>query len=459
MHLSRSGSLRIVTVAMAVAMLMADGSPLYGQPGAGPTPVFLPLVQAHHSGTTDPSPDDYLGVAVHGAVGDSNQNEIYTVRGDGSHIRQLTGNAVADEAPDLSPDGTRIAYQRQFLEPEIRDYILVSDVNGGDETPFDAGGFRALTGFQWQPQSGNLLAFGARGINAGVRDLLLFAPDGSVEVVYRGFSASVTAWGWSPDGRYIYLAAYDNHAYDVWVTTADRTAAWRHAGEFLGWHPTRQALLIQSTVDPDHPTLELVPPLGGESERLYTGPYDFNGWLRHGQAFLLKDTYGDGSTYIHGAHGTLTELPDAGQGSTVWGVSPDGNAIFYSTSTGIYYHSLDPHHTIVLEDDCPSLCSPRSPSWAQDGSGLVYINSVFFPDPPRTFTEAFYVNLQDDTPEAISLFYRPEHWKIAYLPGVIPVGNCRRRQLRGGGSRRLSYGTGNRHRYPFPLFRSGHSIQ
>ena len=115
MHLSRSGSLRIVTVAMAVAMLMADGSPLYGQPGAGPTPVFLPLVQAHLSGTTDPSPDDYLGVAVHGAVGDSNQNEIYTVRGDGSHIRQLTGNAVADEAPDLSPAGTRIAYQRQFL--------------------------------------------------------------------------------------------------------------------------------------------------------------------------------------------------------------------------------------------------------------------------------------------------------------------------------------------------------
>lgn len=459
MHVSRFGQVAFVTVWLVVALWMAGGSPLNGQGSEGTTTVFLPLLQGNISGTTDPSPHDYVGVAYHGDLGDSDTNEIYTVRGDGSDIRQLTTNAVRDEKPDLSPDGTRIAYQRHYLEPEIRDYILVSDVNGGNETPFDAGGFRSLIGYQWQPNGGNLLAFGARGISTGIEDLLLFAPDGSVEVLYAHFSKSSLSWGWSPDGQYIYLTSYEDQEFEVWVTTADGSSAWRHAGAFLAWHPTRQALLIQSTNDTDTPTLELVAPVGGESERLYTGPYQFREWLRHGQALLLNDTDGDGTTYIYELDGTLTALPDDGQRSHAWGISPDGNAIFYSTSAKIYYHTLHNNRTIVLEDNCPTLCSSGTPSWAQDGSGLVYVNGDFLPDPPRTFTEGFYVNLQSDTPTPVSLFYRSQHWNIAYLPGssrwAIAEGN--------------NYGAVEAGVYltepatnittPFPLFWSGDSIQ
>lgn len=458
MRVSRLAQLGLVTAWLAVALWMAGGGPLHGQGTAGTTTVFLPLVQGNISGTTDPSPHDYLGVAYHGDIGESDTNEIYTVRGDGSDIRQLTTNTVRDEVPDLSPDGTRIAYRRTFYEPEIREYLLVSDIDGSNETPFDAGGFRSLIGYQWQPHGHGLLAYGVRGTGQFPMDVLLFAPDGTTTLLADDIDPHPT-WGWSPDGQYIYIGYPLNGVDQVWVTTPDGNSGWRHPGTFVAWHPTRQALLIQSTTDEGTPTLDLVSPLGGEGERLYTGTYQFRAWLRHGEALLLNHADGDGSTYIYEVNGTMTELPDDGQRSDVWGISPDGNAIFYATSTKIYYYTLHNDQTIVLEDNCSSFCSPRTPSWAQDGSGLVYVKELFFTDPPRTFTEGFYVNLQSDTPTPVSLFYRSEHWKIAYLPGssrwAIAEGNNYGAVEAGVYLTEPATGAS----IPFPLFWSGHAIQ
>jgi dipeptidyl aminopeptidase/acylaminoacyl peptidase len=62
---------------------------------------------------------------------DGNDLEIYTVSADGSGVRALTDNAVADSRPSWAPDGTRLAFMRK--EGRSAYDIWVVDASGGHE--------------------------------------------------------------------------------------------------------------------------------------------------------------------------------------------------------------------------------------------------------------------------------------------------------------------------------------
>ncbi len=85
-----------------------------------------------------------------------NEAEIYLMRADGTNVRRLTENAVADGFPDLSPDGKKIVFDsnRNIApgEPLNTTQMFVMDVDGSGLTPLIRGGSAS-----WSPDGKDIV--------------------------------------------------------------------------------------------------------------------------------------------------------------------------------------------------------------------------------------------------------------------------------------------------------------
>ena len=131
--------------------------------------------------------------------------EIYLMSSDGTGPINLTHNSCADDEPDLSPDGTKIAWSSD-RDGDFEIYVMNAD--GSDATQLTTQG-SALSP-RWSPD-GERITYARGGtidvINADGSDLV---------TVLRGKSESAAAelcevggfpGGWSPDGaRIVYYA-------------------------------------------------------------------------------------------------------------------------------------------------------------------------------------------------------------------------------------------------------------
>ena len=128
-------------------------------------------------------------------------DEIYVINADGSELRRLTRNAVADNNPVWSPDGRRIAFVRDRDRQTVNIYVMNAD--GSDQrrlTPTVRR--RPWVGLEWSPDW-KKIAFIASGGPLGRPDIFVMNADGSD---LRNVTNTVTTsfdFAWSPDGRRI----------------------------------------------------------------------------------------------------------------------------------------------------------------------------------------------------------------------------------------------------------------
>jgi TolB protein len=100
--------------------------------------------------------------------------EIYSMRPNGSNVRQLTFNTVEDEHPNWSPDGRMIAFNRNT--PDSFDIYAMRAGSGGERRlTFDLAGVMPA----WSP-NGRRIAFASD--RDGCCDIFTMRADGSGQV-------------------------------------------------------------------------------------------------------------------------------------------------------------------------------------------------------------------------------------------------------------------------------------
>lgn len=131
---------------------------------------------------------------------------LMVMNADGGDVRSL---GVEGLKPDVSPDGHRVAYQRD-------EDLYVYDLRTGAETPVALAGLNIAA--SWSPDGGKILFWSDR---SGGKDLWVVGADGSNPVRLTDGGGENLEGDWSPDGSRIVFRRNTGDGGDLWVMNSD----------------------------------------------------------------------------------------------------------------------------------------------------------------------------------------------------------------------------------------------
>jgi TolB protein len=282
--------------------------------GGGPAPVALPpVIQSLIAFTSS---------HLHG------NNDVFAIRLDGSGLTPLTNDALADQFPVISPDGTRIA----FIADVAGDTLVVMNTDGTGRRVLGAGHFYAPS---WSPDSSRIAYVSNR---AGNDDIYVYdlSANTDTQVTLNVFPDAQPAW--APDGQHIAFTSFRSGGSDIYCVKPDGTA----------------------------------------ETRLTTNPIaDANPAWSPDSQWIAFDAKRDGNLYKVKPDGTgeirLTNSPGRDL-KPVW--SPDGQWIAFTND-----RSLNDDVYVIKPDGTSETAvtvaagANRNPCWTADSATLVFVSS------------------------------------------------------------------------------------
>ncbi len=304
--------------------------------------------------------------------------------------------------PRISPDGERIVYARQWMDPmsdSRKSAIWIMNADGSRNRHLVEGGSP-----RWSP-SGDRIAFLACGTPGGDRSALQECGEdserqiwvrimegegaGSVTQVTR-LTESASDIAWSPDGEAIAFSRFveDEDSYTVELPERPDGAEWTESPlvvDRLDWRADGRGVLPEG-----HEHVFTVPAGGGTPRQLTHGPYDHGDpvWGPDGTTIYFDGLREEDADYhmwesevyaIDVESRRIRQLTDRNGPDHDPVVSPDGRHVAYvgADSTGktylveqLYVMNADGSNPRPIQDGQDR--SPDDLIWAADGSGVYY---------------------------------------------------------------------------------------
>lgn len=162
---------------------------------------------------------------------DDENGEIYVMDADGNNLKRLTSNKYFEDAPTWSPDGRKIYFSRELRDvtdtsdKAVRNMeIFVMDADGSQETRLTnkAGGDG---GPQLSPDGTRIAFYGST--EKGNYEIFLMDADGKNIVNLSEDPLEDYSPSWSPDGKWIAYTKGNSKNYDVWVIQLETKIKYR----------------------------------------------------------------------------------------------------------------------------------------------------------------------------------------------------------------------------------------
>jgi Tol biopolymer transport system component len=174
------------------------------------------------------------------------QSRIYVMNADGTNLRRLTSDApYGDNNPDWSPDGSRIAFERNGE-------IIIINADGTNPTAVPHLTDDADRVPSWSPDGTKLAVARDRGFTQ-IEKIWVISLDGTEAVQLTDGSSQATDPEWSPDGSRIAFVTNREGPAHVYLMNADGTGQTRLTtvgpSGWPSWSPDGSRLAIAAAGD------------------------------------------------------------------------------------------------------------------------------------------------------------------------------------------------------------------
>ncbi len=224
--------------------------------------------------------------------------EIYTMAPDGTNQTRLTSNAVIDQQPAMSPDGTRIAFRSLS---DVDGELFVMDVDGSNVAQVTSDGCWNYAP-AWSSDMSRIVY--TCGVGAGNNDIFVINVDGTGTVQLTAGAQGNINPSWSPDGSQIVFESSRDGNAEIYVMNVDGTNQIRLTSNVASdnaptWSPDGTQVAFRSDRD-GNAEIYVMDADGSNQTRLTNNAADETGpsWSPDG-VYIVFQTDRDGSYEVY----------------------------------------------------------------------------------------------------------------------------------------------------------------